>query len=295
MREIVLDTETTGFDPNEGDRIVEIGCIELINHIPTENVFHRYINPERDMPESAFKVHGLSEEFLRGHKVIAEEIDEFLEFIGESKLVIHNAQFDMKFLNAELARLNRPTLPMTQSIDTVSMARRKFPGAQANLDALCRRFGIDNSARTKHGALLDAELLAEVYLELIGGRQRGLSLEEEDSGMAAAGLKSTMTGPPFMGRALSILESSVAAPDIVSIVTTMLSGVTPISMPLEGRRSMPTRLSTPVTSMVPETVSVSVSNITSVLSPTRPIAGAAATAEIENARAAEVASVKRNM
>ncbi|WP_339633093.1 DNA polymerase III subunit epsilon [uncultured Sneathiella sp.] len=186
MREIVLDTETTGFDPNEGDRIVEIGCIELINHIPTENVFHRYINPERDMPESAFKVHGLSEEFLRGHKVIAEEIDEFLEFIGESKLVIHNAQFDMKFLNAELARLNRPTLPMTQSIDTVSMARRKFPGAQANLDALCRRFGIDNSARTKHGALLDAELLAEVYLELIGGRQRGLSLEEEDSGMAAA-------------------------------------------------------------------------------------------------------------
>ncbi|MEX0582284.1 MAG: DNA polymerase III subunit epsilon [Sneathiella sp.] len=186
MREIVLDTETTGFDPNEGDRIVEIGCIELINHIPTENVFHRYINPERDMPDSAFKVHGLSEGFLRGHKVIAEEIDEFLEFIGESKLVIHNAQFDMKFLNAELARLNRPALPMTQSIDTVSMARRKFPGAQANLDALCRRFGIDNSARTKHGALLDAELLAEVYLELIGGRQRGLSLEEEDSGMTAA-------------------------------------------------------------------------------------------------------------
>ncbi|MZR29780.1 DNA polymerase III subunit epsilon [Sneathiella litorea] len=181
MREIVLDTETTGFEPSEGDRIVEIGCIELFNHIPTGETYHRYLNPERDMPDAAFKVHGLSAEFLRGHKVIAEEIDGFLEFIGEDPLVIHNAQFDMKFLNAELALLGRPTLPMTRSIDTVSMARRKFPGAQANLDALCRRFGIDNSARTKHGALLDAELLAEVYLELIGGRQRGLSLEDSNA------------------------------------------------------------------------------------------------------------------
>ena len=182
MREIVLDTETTGFYPENGDRIVEIGCLELINHIPTGGHFHRYINPERDMPDAAFKVHGLSTEFLRGHKVIAEEIDEFLEFVGGDRLVIHNAQFDMKFLNAELARLGRPTLPMSQALDTVGMARRKFPGAQASLDALCRRFGIDNSARTKHGALLDAELLAEVYLELIGGRQRGLSLggEEKD-------------------------------------------------------------------------------------------------------------------
>ncbi|MBO0332742.1 DNA polymerase III subunit epsilon [Sneathiella sp. CAU 1612] len=185
MREIVLDTETTGFEPAEGDRIVEIGCIELINHIPTGETYHRYINPERDMPEAAFKVHGLSAEFLKGHNVIAEEIDEFLAFIGDDPLVIHNAAFDMKFLNAELSRLGRPVLPMSRSIDTVAMARQKFPGAQANLDALCRRFGIDNSARTKHGALLDAELLAEVYLELIGGRQRGLSLEESGAQMSA--------------------------------------------------------------------------------------------------------------
>ncbi|MCR9212797.1 MAG: DNA polymerase III subunit epsilon [Proteobacteria bacterium] len=181
MREIALDTETTGFDPASGDRVVEIGCVELINHVPTGEVFHRYINPERDMPKSAFEVHGLSEEFLKGHKVMAEEIDEFLEFIGDSKLVIHNAQFDMKFVNAELGLLGRPALPMSQSIDTVTMARRKFPGAQASLDALCRRFGIDNSARTKHGALLDAELLAEVYLELIGGRQQGFSLGQDEA------------------------------------------------------------------------------------------------------------------
>ena len=185
MRQVVLDTETTGFEPADGDRIVEIGCIELYNHIPTGETYHRYINPERDMPEAAFKVHGLSAEFLKGHKVIAEEIDGFLDFIGDDKLVIHNASFDMKFLNAELALLGRPTLPMTQSIDTVTMARKKFPGAQANLDALCRRFGIDNSARTKHGALLDAELLAEVYLELIGGRQRGLSLEDSGAGVVS--------------------------------------------------------------------------------------------------------------
>ncbi|SRR5690606_21407530 len=178
MREIVLDTETTGFYPEEGDRIVEIGCIELINHIPSGNVYHRYINPERDMPDAAYRVHGLSAEFLRGHKVMAEEIDGFLDFIGNDRLIIHNAQFDMKFLNAELARLKRPLLPMSQSLDTVLLARERLPGAQVNLDALCRRFGIDNSARTKHGALLDAELLAEVYLELIGGRQHGLSLEE---------------------------------------------------------------------------------------------------------------------
>lgn len=184
MREIVLDTETTGFEPAEGDRIVEIGCIELINHIPTGETYHRYLNPERDMPEAAFKVHGLSAEFLKGHNVIAKEIDEFLAFIGDDPLVIHNAAFDMKFLNAELTLLGRPPLPMSRSIDTVTMARQKFPGAQANLDALCRRFGIDNSARTKHGALLDAELLAEVYLELIGGRQRGLSLEESGTQMS---------------------------------------------------------------------------------------------------------------
>lgn len=180
MREIALDTETTGFDPTTGDRIVEIGCVELDNFMATGNVYHRYINPERDMPEGAFKVHGLSEEFLKNHNVMGKEIDSFLNFIGDSKLVIHNAEFDMKFINAELIRLKRMPLSMSQSIDTVAMARKIFPGAQANLDALCRRFKIDNSARTKHGALLDAELLAEVYLELRGGRQRGLSLASDE-------------------------------------------------------------------------------------------------------------------
>ncbi|WP_373088181.1 DNA polymerase III subunit epsilon [Sneathiella sp.] len=196
MREIALDTETTGFDPATGDRIVEIGCVELMNHIPTGEVFHCYVNPERDMPDSAFKVHGLSTEFLLGHKVIAEEIEGFLAFIGEAQLVIHNAQFDMKFLNAELVRLKRPPLRMARTIDTVSMARRKFPGAQASLDALCRRFAIDNSARTKHGALLDAELLAEVYLELIGGRQRGFSLASEETGGLRAVNVETRTPRP---------------------------------------------------------------------------------------------------
>ncbi len=176
MREIVLDTETTGFDPHAGHRIVEIGCVELINHLPTGQVYHCYLNPERDMPEEAFKVHGLSADFLADKPVFAEVVADFLEFIAESPLVIHNAEFDMKFLNAELERLGFPKMPMSRSIDTVMMARKKFPGAQANLDALCRRFEIDNTHRTKHGALLDSELLAEVYLQLIGGRQPGFEL-----------------------------------------------------------------------------------------------------------------------
>ena len=176
MREIVLDTETTGFDPLAGHRIVEIGCVELINHLPTGRVFHAYVNPERDMPEEAFKVHGLSNEFLADKPVFAEVVADFLEFIADDPLVIHNAEFDMRFLNAELARLGFPTMPMSRSIDTVIMARKKFPGAQANLDALCRRFEIDNTHRTHHGALLDSELLAEVYLQLIGGRQPGFEL-----------------------------------------------------------------------------------------------------------------------
>ncbi|MEP3244020.1 MAG: DNA polymerase III subunit epsilon [Sneathiella sp.] len=197
MREIALDTETTGFDPATGDRIVEIGCVELENYMATGRVFHRYINPERDMPEAAFKVHGLSEEFLKNHKVMADEMDEFLDFIGTSKLVIHNAEFDMKFINAELIRHKRRPLSMDQSIDTVTMARKMFPGAQANLDALCRRFKIDNSARTKHGALLDAELLAEVYLELRGGRQRGLSLSPEEAQKTAGGMtRKSVVRPP---------------------------------------------------------------------------------------------------
>ena len=176
MREIVLDTETTGFDPLSGHRMVEIGCVELFNHLPTGEVFHRYLNPERDMPEEAFKVHGLSADFLADKPLFAEVAADFLAFIGDAPLVIHNAEFDMRFINAELARLGQPTLPMSRSVDTVAMARKRFPGAQANLDALCRRFEIDNAHRTRHGALLDAELLAEVYLQLIGGRQPGLEL-----------------------------------------------------------------------------------------------------------------------
>lgn len=179
MREVVLDTETTGLRPAEGDRLVEIGCIELENHIPTGVTHHAYINPERDMPDAAFQIHGLSEEFLMDKPVFRDVADAFLEFLGDAQLVIHNAEFDIGFLNVELQLLEREPIPLARAVDTLSMARRKFPGALVNLDALCRRFGIDNSERTKHGALLDAELLADVYLELIGGRQIGLTLNVE--------------------------------------------------------------------------------------------------------------------
>ncbi|SMC56432.1 DNA polymerase III subunit epsilon [Primorskyibacter flagellatus] len=176
MREIVMDTETTGFDPEAGDRIVEIGGVELLNHVPTGRTYHQYINPERGMPQDAFEVHGLGDEFLRDKPVFAKIADEFLEFVGDSKLVIHNASFDMKFLNAELRWLKKPQLPWEQAIDTLAIARKKFPGSPASLDALCRRFGIDNASRTLHGALLDSEILAEVYLELIGGKQPDFAL-----------------------------------------------------------------------------------------------------------------------
>ncbi|EBA08543.1 DNA polymerase III subunit epsilon [Sagittula stellata] len=176
MREIVLDTETTGFEPEQGDRIVEIGAVELFNHVPTGETYHQYINPERSMPQEAFAVHGLGDDFLRDKPVFAKIVDEFRTFIGDSKLVIHNAAFDVKFLNAELRWANRPTLAKDCAIDTLDIARRKFPGSPASLDALCRRFGIDNSSRTLHGALLDSEILAEVYLELIGGKQPDFGL-----------------------------------------------------------------------------------------------------------------------
>lgn len=176
MREVVMDTETTGLDPDTGDRIVEIGGVELHNHMPTGRVYHQYINPERDMPEGAFAVHGLSAAFLSDKPVFQAIAEGFLAFVGDAKLVIHNASFDMKFLNAELKWIGRPPLPWSQAVDTLEIARRKFPGAQNSLDALCRRFGIDNSAREKHGALLDSEILAEVYLELIGGRQPDFAL-----------------------------------------------------------------------------------------------------------------------
>ena len=176
MREIVLDTETTGFEPESGDRIVEIGCVELINHVATGKVYHQYVNPERSMPQGAFEVHGLGDDFLKDFPVFGQVGQAFLDFIGDAKLVIHNAAFDMKFLNAELHWMGLPRLPMDRAVDTLAIAKSKFPGSPASLDALCRRFGIDNSVRTKHGALLDSEILAEVYLELIGGRQPTMSL-----------------------------------------------------------------------------------------------------------------------
>ena len=179
MREIVLDTETTGLDPLAGHRIVEVACLELVNHVPTGNSFQRYVNPDRDMPPDAFQVHGISGEFLADKPRFAEIVDGFLEFIADDPLIIHNAEFDLRFINAELDRVKRSKLPRERAVDTVSLARKRFPGAQASLDALCRRFAIDLSQRTKHGALLDCELLGQVYLELIGGREPGLGLADQ--------------------------------------------------------------------------------------------------------------------
>jgi DNA polymerase-3 subunit epsilon len=178
MREIVLDTETTGLDPFQGHRLVEIGCVELVNRIPSGQTFHRYLNPERSMPAEAFAVHGLSDEFLKDKFFFAEVADEFVAFLGDAPLVIHNAAFDIGFLNAELERADRPLIARERMIDTLLLARRKHPGGANRLDDLCARYAIDNSRRTKHGALLDAELLAEVYVELIGARQAQLVLSQ---------------------------------------------------------------------------------------------------------------------
>ena len=179
MREIVLDTETTGLDPLRGDRLVEVGCIELFNRMPTGQSFHRYMNPERDMPAEAFAVHGLSTEFLASKPLFVEVVEEFLAFIGDAPLVIHNASFDISFINAELDRIKRVAIPRDRLVDTLLLARRKHPGVSNRLDYLCSRYAIDNSRRTKHGALLDAELLAEVYIDLIGARQSQLILAAE--------------------------------------------------------------------------------------------------------------------
>jgi len=176
MREIVFDTETTGFEPSDGHRIVEVGCVELMDHIPTGRTLQFYLNPERDVPIESQRVHGLSNEFLADKALFAHVVEEFLEFLGDAPLVIHNASFDIKFINAELERVSRPRIPLSRAIDTIEIAKRKIPGARYSLDELCKRFGVDLSARTKHGALLDAQLTAEIYLELIGGRQRGLML-----------------------------------------------------------------------------------------------------------------------
>ena len=200
MREIVLDTETTGFEPHEGDRIVEIGAVELMGHVPTGRTYHQYINPQRSMPAEAFGVHGIGpdlleppqdpkpgQETLRDKPLFKDIAQDFIDFVGDAKLVIHNAAFDMKFLNAELGWLNRALLPMDQAVDTLTIARRRFPGSPASLDALCRRFAIDNSSRTLHGALLDSEILAEVYLELIGGRQPDFALASDTRTQSANG------------------------------------------------------------------------------------------------------------
>src|ERR1700681_1085094 len=187
MREIVLDTETTGLDPLRGDRLVEIGCVEILNRMPTGQTFHRPLNPERAMPAEAFAVHGLSSEFLADKPFFAEVVEDFLEFIADAPLVIHNASFDISFINAELDRIKRPPIARERLVDTLLLARRKHPGVSHRLDHLCRRYAIDNSRRSKHGALLDAELLAEVYIDLIGARQSQLILAAEISDTRAGG------------------------------------------------------------------------------------------------------------
>jgi DNA polymerase-3 subunit epsilon len=184
VREVVLDTETTGLDPTEGHRIIEICCLELVGHLPTGRVFHTLVHPEREIPEDALRVHGLSADTLSGAPVFAAIADDFLSFVAEAPLVIHNAEFDLKFLNFELTRAGKPHLAVERGIDTIALAKKRFPGSRYSLDELCRRFNIDLSLRTKHGARIDAELLAEVYLELLGGRQVRLALSPGDAPVA---------------------------------------------------------------------------------------------------------------
>jgi DNA polymerase-3 subunit epsilon len=181
MREIVVDTETTGLDPSDGHRIIEVGCVELIDHVPTGLTLQRYLNPERQVPPEALRIHGISDRFLFGMPLFAAIADELLEFFGDAPLVMHNAGFDLRFINAELLRLARPLIPAGRTIDTIEIAKAKLPGARYSLDELCRRFGIDLACRAKHGALLDAQLTARVYLELVGGRQTRLRLAPRDT------------------------------------------------------------------------------------------------------------------
>jgi DNA polymerase-3 subunit epsilon len=211
MREIILDTETTGLDPLRGDRLVEIGCVEIFNRMPTGQTFHRHINPERDMPAEAFAVHGLSREFLLDKPLFAEVVEEFLEFIADAPLVIHNATFDISFINAELDRIKRPPIARERLVDTLTLARRKHPGVSNRLDDLCSRYAIDNSRRTKHGALLDAELLAEVYIDLIGARQSQLILAAEIRVSQADGLGDTPRRQRLLPLAPRISEADRAA------------------------------------------------------------------------------------
>lgn len=203
LREIVLDTETTGTDPAAGDRIVEIGCVELLNHIPTGKTFHAYLNPERPVAAGAVAVHGLTDAFLKDKPRFAAIAEDFAAFIGDARLVIHNAAFDVGFLNAEFARTGHPAIGMDRAVDTLAMARRKHPGASNSLDALCARYGIDNSRRTKHGALLDAEILAEVYIELLGGKQADLGLVPAAAGAPDAAAVKTAASREVRPRAFA--------------------------------------------------------------------------------------------
>jgi len=221
MREIVFDTETTGMDPNDGHRLVEIGCLELENHMPTGRNFHVYINPERDVPAEVVAVHGLDNARLKDEPTFGEVVGDFLDFIGsDAKLIAHNAEFDMRFVNAELKLFGFPSIDPRRVIDTLPMARKKFPGSPASLDALCRRFGIDNSSRTLHGALLDSELLAEVYMELLGGRQRGLMIDgEKKSNVQQAsnnGISNLNKERPFReAREFKVNDDEVAAHEVM--------------------------------------------------------------------------------
>ncbi len=210
-REIVLDTETTGLDPFSGHRMVEIGCVELIDGLRTGEFFHSYLNPERDVPAEAFRVHGLSTQFLSDKPIFSEKVDSFLEFIADATLVIHNAAFDMKFVNFELDRLGFPAIAMDRTVDTVLIARKKFPGSPASLDALCKRFDIDLSGRTKHGALLDAELLAEVYLDLMGGRQAIFALDTNSKAITSSEYTVTKTRTTLEARFFEVSEEEEEA------------------------------------------------------------------------------------
>lgn len=238
MREIILDTETTGLDPASGHRIVEIGCVELLNAIPTGEIFHSYIDPERDMPEEAFRVHGLSAAFLAGKPAFSAISQEFLKFVEGAKIIAHNAEFDLRFLNAELALLGIEPIGMERVVDTLALARRKYPGSANSLDALCTRYGIDTSRRTKHGALLDAEILAEVYAELTGGRQAALVFGNEAAaaGMGAGGLLTQRPTP--LQTTVSIEELSLHSAFIATL------GANPIwsAYSSEARESEPSRI-----------------------------------------------------
>lgn len=210
-REIILDTETTGLDPNSGHRMVEIGCVEVIGGIRTGEFFHSYLNPEREVPDEAFRVHGLSTKFLADKPVFSQKVEDFLAFIADSRLVIHNAAFDMKFVNYELKMLGFPAIPMERTLDTLAVARKKFPGAPASLDALCKKFAIDTQARTKHGALLDAELLADVYLELLGGRQVTMGLETKAERAAVVASNEQSHAVSYELRIFSLSDEELAA------------------------------------------------------------------------------------